>query len=249
MAKTITEQMLEAMNEIDDCSHIEGGELSEAEKQAAASSPPQLRVDRQPVGSPDRKEWRLLTEGQQRFVDGIVRGKTQRQAYRDAFPNQTGTDRTVSAAAHTLLKNPRVITALEEAAEESVDYMVEDANALKRWVTKQLIIRVTGSKNDMGAFRGLELLARSAGMFIQTPSPEDVAPSALDIKSQLDKHLTMLEDVAPKRSAKHTPKRKSAPITAAPAATGIDAPVSGGDDQGAQSLPVVNPPIPHVPTV
>lgn len=228
MGKSLEDQMREAIDEIENCSHLEAWELSEAERAAAAASPPTLRVDRQPVGSPDRKQWRVLTEAQETFVEHVIRGKTLRASYKLAYPNQTGNDRTISAAAQALMKNPRIISALEEAAEESVDHMVEDAGALRRYITKQLLIRVQGASNDMAAFRGLELLARSAGMFVQTPLVETQAPTPEQIKRDLDQHLTMLEDVSPRRKRDAARKARKQQET-----TGIDeASAAGGETDG-----------------
>jgi hypothetical protein len=196
MSQTLEEQMAQAIIDIDNDSHLEAGELGEAERAAAQAPPPRKRVDRQPVGSPIQKVFKPLTPSQETFCDGIIRGLSQRAAYRAAYPDQLATDRTVTSSAAALLRNPRIVTALEDAAEESLEHLTDHGDALRRYVTKQLLIRVQTCKQEGMQLRALELLARSAGMFIQTPLIEPVAQSSEQIKRELDQHLTMLEDVS-----------------------------------------------------
>ena len=62
--------------------------LSEAEQRAALADSPVVRIDGYPIGS---KRPRVMTASQTAFVEGILTGKTQRQAYQDAYPNAGST--------------------------------------------------------------------------------------------------------------------------------------------------------------
>jgi hypothetical protein len=80
-----------------------------------------------------------------------------------------------------------------------MEHLAEHGDAMRRWVTKQLLIRVQTCKQEGMQLRALELLARSAGMFVQTPPVETPAPDVNTLKHELDQHLTMLEDVTPRK--------------------------------------------------
>lgn len=175
---------------------------SEAERLAAQSQSPRRRGDGQAVGSPIQQRFKGLTQKQQMFIEGIITGKTQRHAYRLAYPDDTSSDMVISTAASRLLKHPQVIKALEQAADETIDFMVDDPGATRRWVTKQLMISATISKQEGSRLKALELIGRAAGMFQQTQAVEPERLSAVQLKQELDRHLVMLTDVAPKR--RHT---------------------------------------------
>lgn len=56
-----------------------------------------------------------LTPKQEKFVDGILQGKTQYQAYIDAYPKSKNWQRsTVDERASVLMKNNKIVTRLQE---------------------------------------------------------------------------------------------------------------------------------------
>ena len=65
--------------------------LSDAERFASDADAPKRRYGTVRV--------KLLTAAQTKFMDGIVSGLSQRQAYREAYPNDTSNDACVSANA------------------------------------------------------------------------------------------------------------------------------------------------------
>ena len=55
-----------------------------------------------------------LTPKQELFVQGIISGLSQRQAYRQAYNAERMTDKTVDETANKLLRNPKVTTRYRE---------------------------------------------------------------------------------------------------------------------------------------
>lgn len=55
-----------------------------------------------------------LTPKQELFVQGIITGLSQRQAYRQAYNAERMTDKTVDETANKLLRNPKVTTRYRE---------------------------------------------------------------------------------------------------------------------------------------
>lgn len=60
----------------------------------------------------------MLTAKQEKFVKNIIDGMSQADAYRDAYPNQNASDKTVWECASKLLKNPKVSTRLKEIRDQ-----------------------------------------------------------------------------------------------------------------------------------
>ena len=182
---------------------------SEAERLAASAPQPRQRKDGDAIGTPVQRRFKGLTDKQQTFIEHIVTGKPQRLSYRLAYPDDTSNDMVITTAAARLLKHPMVIKALQEQADTAIDYMVDDQQATRRWITTQLMISATASKQEGSRLKALELLGRSAGMFQpqQVAAPETM--SAIQLKAELDKHLTMLVDVTPRRRGTGIPVESS----------------------------------------
>ena len=165
---------------------------SEAERLAHAAEKPRRRVDGQPVGS-DHRRGKGLTLNQQRFVQGVIRGHSLRQSYREAFQNDTGSDASISASANKLMKDPRVVMALNEAWGETVEHLIDDVVASKRFVLKGLLHLVKTGKQEGSQLKALELMGKACGLF--TPvDVQDKAPVTADqLKRELAGHLKLLK--------------------------------------------------------
>jgi hypothetical protein len=110
--------------------------MSEAEQLAAHAEAPRRRRDGEVITA---EKYRNLTGQQHAFVMGVIQGKTLRQAYKDAYPNDTSTDNAISTSANKLFKHPRVQAMLEEAWGQITENLVDDVSATKRYVLKQLL--------------------------------------------------------------------------------------------------------------
>jgi hypothetical protein len=165
---------------------------SEAERLAHLAQKPRTRIDGRPVGS-DHRRGRGLTIAQHRFVQGVIRGDSLRKAYREAFENNTGSDASISASANKLMKDPRVIRALEDAWGQTVEHLIEDIVASKRYVLKGLLALSKAGKQEGTQLKALELMGKACGLF--TPMEvQDKAPITADqLKRELAGHLKLLK--------------------------------------------------------
>ena len=85
----------------------------------------------------------MLTSKQEKYVQGLVAGLSQRQAYREAYPNSIDwKDRTVDSRASELFKKSNVLGRYNELMEEHKNKALwtreEAVNELK-WLYKQAI--------------------------------------------------------------------------------------------------------------
>lgn len=55
-----------------------------------------------------------LTPKQEKFVQNLIKGMSQREAYRDAYPNDTSTDKTVDENACKLFADTKISTRYHE---------------------------------------------------------------------------------------------------------------------------------------
>lgn len=152
---------------------------------------PTRRMDGQPVGV-NVRGMRQLTEQQSRFVEGVIAGLTQRQAYREAYPQSTMNDRVTSAAASKLMRHPMVIKRLQESWGETVEHLADDPVATRRYVLRQLLALSKAAESEGSKLKALELMGKSIGLWRdqQVAAPTQ---SAETLKRELAQHLKLLK--------------------------------------------------------
>jgi hypothetical protein len=182
------------MAELDEEARPEGfSELSEAEQLAHLAESPRRRIDGTPVGS-DSKRPKPLSTHQQAFVQGVIRGKSLRQAYRDAYANDTGSDASISASANKLMKDPRIKKILDDAWEETAEHLSEDLAASKRYVLKGLLALSKKAKQEGTKLKALELMGKAAGLFTPTDVQDKAVITAEQLKRELAGHIKLLDN-------------------------------------------------------
>ena len=170
----------------------DGEPQGEAERLAHAAERPKLRKDGKPVGS-NTPRARPLTAGQMEFCKGVIRGESLRKAYRTAFNNTTASDASISASANKLMNDERVQRILQEAWGETVEHLVDDVVASKRYVLKGLLALSKSGKQEGTQLKALELMGKTIGMFAQQEVIEKVEVSTEQLRKELANHLKMLE--------------------------------------------------------
>jgi hypothetical protein len=169
------------------------GELSEAERLAAHALPPVLRADGKPVGTENYTRARPLTPSQMMFAQGLIQGKTYRQAYRDAYPQQTGTDSSITTSAYKLSRDPRIQALIADALEETAEHLAEDMAGTKRYVMRQLVAHSKQAKQEGTKLKALELLGKASGLFAQVTGDKDEVVTAEQLKRELGMHLKLVK--------------------------------------------------------
>ena len=167
-------------------------DFSEAGRMAAAAEGPKIRGDGQVVGAADWKRQRPLTTSQMAFAQGLIQGKSMRQAYRDAYPNSAAADGTVATAAGKLAKDPRIAKLVRDAWEETQEALADDVAASRRYVMRQLVALSKQASQEGSRLRALELLGRSVGMFREQQASQDKPLTAAELRAQLAGHLKLV---------------------------------------------------------
>jgi hypothetical protein len=183
----------QAMDEVDEWGDDESPEtLSEAEQLAHSAERPKRRKDGEHRGS-EVKRPKPLSPRQVLFTQGVIQGKSLRQAYRDAYGNDTGSDASISASANKLMKDPRIKHVLEEAWEETAEHLSEDLAASKRYVLKGLLALSKKAKQEGTRLKALELMGKAAGLFTPTDVQDKAVITADQLKRELAGHMKLLE--------------------------------------------------------
>ena len=176
------------------------GPISEAERLAALAEPPRMREDGKPVGT---ERQRPLTAKQYQFARGLIEGKTQEQAYRDAYPDAKAKPAVIKSNAWSLAQDSRIQSMLHEHWGETVEALAEDTVAPKRFVLKQLLHYVKEGKQEGSRLKALELMGKTVGMFSkqEDKAVEDSNLSAEQLKKDLAGHLRLMANIRPMTKA------------------------------------------------
>jgi len=197
---TRDEYLRELESGLHDVENFENPEdLSVAEQLALKADSPPMRRDGKPVGFKDRQ--RPLNANQLAFAQGVVQGKSLKQAYRDAYPNAQGKDTSIASASFKLSRDPRIQRIIQDAWEQTVEVLVDDAVATKRYILGQLVAHSKSAKQEGTKLKALELLGKSTGLFVDRSVDKAEVVSAEQLKRELSGHLKLLDNVKPIKQA------------------------------------------------
>jgi hypothetical protein len=167
-------------------------EQGEAQRLARVAESPKRRKDGEVRGGGIQRQ-RPLTANQHEFVQGVIRGKSLRQAYREAFRNTSGSDQAISSNANKLMKDERIQRMLNDAWGETVEALSEDVAASKRYVLKSLLALSKEGKQEGSRLKALELMGKACGLFTPTEVQDKTVITADQLKRELASHLRMLD--------------------------------------------------------
>jgi hypothetical protein len=176
------------------------GDLSVAERYALHADAPPRRLDGNVVGSTSPRP-RALTTSQLMFAQGVIQGKTYRQAYRDAYPNAKGSGESITASAYKLMRDSRIQALVNDAWEQTADVLVEDVVASKRYILKQLVAHSKSAKQEGTKLKALELMGKAVGLFKHDDAGKAEVQTPEQLKRDLAVHLRLLDNVKPLKSA------------------------------------------------
>lgn len=192
MGKTTS---IEYLNALEDAAQQEAETVgdqwadTDAELLAAAAEAPAKRKDGQVITAPRQRQ---LTPKQMAFVRAKIEGKSNADAYREAYPDDHSSNRVISANAYKLTRHPVISQMLEDAWGETAEALTEDLAATKRYVLRQLLALSKGAKQEGSRLKALELMGKAAGVFTPQVEAEDPAPTADQLKRELSGHLKLL---------------------------------------------------------
>jgi hypothetical protein len=128
------------------------------------------------------------------FVQGVLKGKRQRQAYREAYPNDRSTDRNIAVTANRLLHSPKIQTFIQGVTDTADEKILEDKALTRRFVFRELFALSKQAKQERTQIKALELLGRSCGVF--QPKVKDTVDNLSNstLKHALTERLRLIND-------------------------------------------------------
>lgn len=181
-------------SELDSTTTIQpGSDICEAE-QVPTHTDQSISAPRAQQDTPVRP----LTAAQRAFAQGIARGETHKAAYKQAYPGDSSTDASISTSASRLLKDPRIQKILRDHQETDPETLIDNPEAMRRFVLTQLLRCARTFKQEGSKIKALELIGKATGLFqVQAETPV-IPVTAMQLKRELDSHLTLLESIASK---------------------------------------------------
>ena len=170
---------------------------SEAILIAVAKSKPKTTSTGKVFGVKDKEPTKRLTANQQVFVQNILNGMTQLDAYKDAYDTRTENDSTISVNANRLIRTPKVAALLGSLTDTFKEKIIQDAVGTRRYVMEQLYVHASAAKSEGTKLKALEMMGRAVGMFTDKVEQKVEQISTDQLRAELKSHLTLLDNVTP----------------------------------------------------
>ena len=121
----------------------------------------------------------MLTAKQEQFVQNIIQGMSQADAYRSAYPNQRMSDKTVWETASKLMTNPKVIARLTELRNQLAKPSIMSAQERLEWLTE----RITDDDVDINAkLKAIDIMNKMQGEYVQKVEAEVTNAISINIE-------------------------------------------------------------------
>ena len=105
----------------------------------------------------------MLTAKQEKFVQGIIQGKTQADAYREAYNTDRMTDKTIHECASKLIKEHKIATRIEELRKQIASTSIMSAQERLKWLTDLVQDNVTNIDSKL---RAMEIMNKMTGEYV-----------------------------------------------------------------------------------
>ena len=124
----------------------------------------------------------MLTAKQEQFVQNIIQGMSQADAYRSAYPNTKMSDKTIHEAASRLMSNNKVVARLSELRGELAKPTIMSAQKRLEWLTE-----VINSEEDINAkLKAVDLMNKMQGEYVQKIEA--------DVRSEVNINIELVEE-------------------------------------------------------
>lgn len=105
----------------------------------------------------------MLTANQEQFVQNIIEGMNQADAYRSAYPKQRMSDKTIYEAASRLMANSKIVARLSELRRELAQPSIMTAQERLKWLTELI-----KSEEDTNAkLKAIDIMNKMQGEYTQ----------------------------------------------------------------------------------
>lgn len=111
----------------------------------------------------------MLTAKQEQFVQNIIQGMSQADAYRSAYETKRMSDNAIYREASLLVDNPKVAKRLSELRNELAKPSIKTAQERMEWLTQLIDNEEEGTSEKLKA---IDIMNKMDGLYVQKISGE-----------------------------------------------------------------------------
>ena len=126
---------------------------------------------------------RVLTEKQEKFVQGIISGLNQADAYRNAYNASKMSDNAIYREASLLMSTPKVAQRIKELRDQSASGAVMSARERMEWLSD--LIR-SENETTTDKLKAVDLINKMSGEYVQKVEA--------DVKQAYTIHIDLIDD-------------------------------------------------------
>ena len=104
----------------------------------------------------------MLTAKQEQFVQNIIQGMSQADAYRSAYPNTKMSEKTIWEAASRLMGNNKVVARLSELRNELAKPAIMTAQKRLGWLTEV----INGDEDINAKLKAVDIMNKMQGEYV-----------------------------------------------------------------------------------
>ena len=125
----------------------------------------------------------MLTEKQEKFVQGIISGLNQADAYRNAYNASKMSDNAIYREASLLMSTPKVAQRIKELRDQSASGAVMSARERMEWLSD--LIR-SENETTTDKLKAVDLINKMSGEYVQKVEA--------DVKQAYTIHIDLIDD-------------------------------------------------------
>jgi phage terminase small subunit len=120
----------------------------------------------------------MLTPKQEKFVQGIIEGMSQADAYRNAYSCKKMSDKTIYEAASRLMADSNISARVQELRERVACETIMSARKRQEWLTEF----IKGAHLSADKLRALDILNKMTGEYVQKIEAEVSSDVTINIE-------------------------------------------------------------------
>ena len=125
----------------------------------------------------------MLTAKQEKFVQGIIEGKSQADAYRAAYSTKNMTDKSIWVNASQLMNDTKVAQRVTELRNQMMKSSIMSAQERMEWLTKLVNNEEEGTNEKLKA---IDIMNKMQGEYVQKVEA--------DVKSEVTINIELSDD-------------------------------------------------------
>lgn len=132
----------------------------------------------------------MLTAKQEMFVQNIIKGMSQREAYKNSYNASNMKDETIDTKASILFKEDKIRERYEELIKKTEDEAIMSAKERKKWLTDVINGKIKQNKKEpyiLDKLKAMDILNKMDGEYTSKVQIDN--PKATKILSSINKQL------------------------------------------------------------